>query len=146
MPYKKPGINCSRGFTLVEILVVVTIISLLASLISVNIIKHVKEGRRKTTLIQIRNLGVALDSYYFDIGYYPATSDGLDALIKPPASARNWSGPYLKKGKKIPRDPWGGHYVYTCPGGHGDYDLISFGPDQQPGGKNYDADIVSWDE
>lgn len=136
-----------RGFTLIEILVVIVVIAVLASLVAPNVFKHVGEAKNVTTRSQIEMLGAALDAYRLDNGRYPTTAQGLAALWQAPAQdprPPNWKGPYLRK--EVPIDPWGHPYVYLCPGEHNPsgYDLVSYGADGQPGGDGEAADVASW--
>ncbi len=132
-----------KGFTLIELLVVVIIIGLLASLVAPKFFGKLGSSRQKTAKAQIELLGQALDEFRLDNGRYPTTEEGLEALRKKPEGLPNWAGPYLPKA--IPKDPWGHNYVYKCPGEHGDYDLLSYGRDGEPGGEGEDKDIVSWE-
>jgi len=136
-------VNAMRGFTLLEILVVLVILGLLASLVGPQVFKQLEGSKSKTAALQIEELGAALDLYRLEVGRYPSTSEGLDALIAEPSGASGWNGPYLKK-KVIRQDPWGSDYQYKSPGEHGEYDLYSFGADRQEGGDGDDKDIVSW--
>lgn len=129
------------GFTLIEIMVVVIIIGLLAALVGPQLFGRVGKSRQSAAQAQIELFGVALDNFRLDVGRYPTTSEGLDALQKNPG-VDNWDGPYLKK--EIPMDPWGKSYVYKSPGEHGDYDLLSYGGDGAVGGDGENSDIVSW--
>ncbi len=139
----RKGLGDESGFTLIEIIVVVIIIGLLATLVAPRFFGKVEQSKIKTTYAQIELLGAALDMYRLDIGEYPTTSDGLDALRTKPGSVESgWNGPYLKK--ELPVDAWGRPYLYTSPGKHGDYDLVSLGADGQEGGEGKNRDIVSW--
>ncbi len=131
-----------QGFTLIELLVVMMIIGLLAGLVAPRILGRVDRSKQSVAQAQIEMLGVALDNYSLDVGQYPTTEQGLQSLQVNP-NLDGWDGPYLKK-KEIPLDPWGGPYIYTSPGEHGPYDLMSHGADQAPGGEGDNADIVSW--
>jgi general secretion pathway protein G len=136
-----------RGFTLIEILVVITVIGLLAALVGPRILGRVSEAKSATGKAQLEMLSVALDNYRLDNGSYPTTEQGLAALQEKPTrdpAPLNWRGPYLKR--NIPADPWGRPYVYRSPGEHdpGGNDLSSLGKDGQPGGEGEDADITSW--
>ena len=135
-----------KGFTLIELLVVMIILGLLAALVAPKFFNKVSDSKVKTTKTQIELLGSALDSYYLDIGKYPTTSEGLEALLERPANAPadKWKGPYLPK-KIIPKDAWGNAFVYKSPGDNGLYDLLSYGSDGQPGGDGDAKDIVSWE-
>lgn len=132
-----------RGFTLVEMLVVITIIALIMSLVGPRVLNYLSESKVKAAKIQIESLSTALDLYFLDTGQYPNTSDGLTALVQRPGSAGFWNGPYLK-GNVVPNDPWGHPYLYRSPGEHGPYDIVSYGADGQEGGIGVAADITSW--
>jgi general secretion pathway protein G len=132
-----------RGFTLVELLVVITIIGLIMGLVGPRVLNYLTESKAKAAKIQIESLSSALDLYFLDVGRYPNTSEGLAALVKRPGSSAAWNGPYLKGGL-VPADPWGNPYVYRSPGEHGSYDIISYAADGQEGGTGAAADITSW--
>jgi general secretion pathway protein G len=137
-----------RGFTLIEILVVITVIAILASLVTPMVFRNVGDAKTSAARAQIEILGIALDAYRLDNDYYPSTAQGLEALRQRPSGqpdARNWRGPYLKKG--VPLDPYGRPYVYRSPGEADPegYDLSCLGRDGQPGGTGEDADLTSWD-
>jgi general secretion pathway protein G len=132
-----------RGFTLVEILVVITIIGLIMALVGPRVINYLGEAKVKAAKIQIESFSSALDLYYLDAGRYPSSSEGLAALAQRPGGATTWNGPYLKGGV-VPNDPWGRAYVYRSPGEHGSFDIVSYGSDGQEGGTGTAADIVSW--
>ena len=131
-----------RGFTLIEILIVVIIIGLLASLVGPKLFSKVSGAKQKAAKAQIELFGTALDAFRLDTGRYPTSEEGLKALRERPSGADAWQGPYLPK--EIPLDPWGKLYVYKSPGDHGEYDLISFGLDGVEGGEGENQDIVSW--
>lgn len=133
----------TRGFTLVEILVVITIIGLIMALVGPRVINYLGEAKVKAAKIQIESFGSALDLFYLDAGRYPSSSEGLAALAQRPGGANAWNGPYLK-GAAVPKDPWGRPYIYRSPGEHGPYDITSYGADGQEGGTGTAADIVSW--
>jgi general secretion pathway protein G len=133
-----------RGFTLVELLVVIIILGLLASLVGPRLFGRVGQSKQATAKAQIELLGAGLDQYRLDVGSYPPSAAGLSALVQNP-NVPNWSGPYLKK-NAVPLDPWGKPYQYKCcPGDHGDYDLWTYGGDGAPGGEAENADVTSWD-
>lgn len=138
--YKK--LNNKKGFTLVELLVVMVIIGLLAALVGPRLFPKLGKGKQAAAKAQIELLGQALDQYRLDTGSYPTTEQGLNALVTNPG-VEKWEGPYLKKG--LPVDPWGKPYVYQYPGSHGEYDLISYGRDGKPGGEGEDKDVTSWE-
>jgi len=132
----------SRGFTLLELLVVIVIIGLLAGLVAPRYFDQVSKTNTKIARAQIGSLEQALDQYRLDVGSYPSTEQGLAALNTKPQNLEKWAGPYLKKA--VPLDPWGAKYIYKAPGDHGDYDLSSFGSDGQAGGTGEAADVQSW--
>ncbi len=138
---RKVVYDCS-GFSLIELLVVMIIIGLLAALVGPRLFGKVGTARKQAAHAQITSLGTALDTFRLDVGRYPDTSEGLDALRIAPGSTDNWDGPYLSK--DVPKDPWKKEYVYFSPGDHGDYDLISYGADGEPGGEGENKDITSW--
>jgi general secretion pathway protein G len=131
-----------KGFTLLELLVVMVIIGLLAGYVGPRYFSQVGKSEVKVTRAQIDALEKALDQYRLDTGHYPSTEQGLAALVTRPASEPKWDGPYLRK--RVPDDPWGKPYVYRLPGEHGEYDLLSYGKDGQPGGEGEAADITNW--
>lgn len=133
-----------RGFSLIELLVVLVILGLLAGIAAPRLLKYVGQAKSDTAALQIENLSAALDVYMLEIGKYPTTDQGLRALIEAPADSRNWNGPYLRKAK-VPPDPWGSDYQYKSPGDHGEYDLFSYGADNAPGGRKNDRDVVNWE-
>jgi len=134
------------AFTLIEILVVITVIAILASLVAPNVFRHVGTARSTTARSQLEMLATALDAYRLDTGRYPTTAQGLAALVaapteEPPAV---WRGPYLRRA--VPLDPWGTPYVYAAPGQANPmgFDLLSYGADGRPGGDGENADILGW--
>lgn len=131
-----------QGFTLIELLIVMVILGLLAALVGPRMFGKVGKSRQKAANAQISLFETALDIYRLDIGKYPTTEQGLQALRVKPDDVEKWDGPYLPK--DVPLDPWGNSYAYESPGEHGDYDIISLGADGDPGGEGEDMDIVSW--
>jgi general secretion pathway protein G len=131
-----------RGFTLVELLVVMVILGLLAALVVPSYLGRERKARAQAAKTQVELLGTALDTFRLDVGRYPTGSEGLQALRASPGGTPRWDGPYLKK--DVPMDPWGRPYVYESPGQHGDYDLLSYGADGAPGGENDARDVGSW--
>ena len=134
------------GFTLIEILVVIVVIAILATLVAPNIFQHVGAAKDATAKSQIEMLGAALDAYRLDNGRYPTTEQGLNALWEKPTidPPPNWRAPYLRK--PVPLDPWGHAYAYLFPGqvNPQGYDLVSYGEDGKPGGDGPNTDITSW--
>ena len=131
-----------QGFTLIELLIVMIILGLLAALVGPRMFGKVDKAKQRAAKAQITLFETALDTYRLDVGKYPATENGLQALKVKPDNAKQWDGPYLPK--EIPMDPWGNPYVYESPGEHGEYDIICLGADASPGGEGTDMDIVSW--
>jgi general secretion pathway protein G len=131
------------GFTLVEILVVITIIGLIMALVGPRVLNYLAESKVKAARIQVESFSGALDLFYLDNGRYPTTSEGLTALAQRPGSIETWNGPYLRGGT-VPSDPWGHPYVYRSPSEHGAYEIVSYGSDGQEGGTGTAADIESW--
>jgi general secretion pathway protein G len=131
------------GFTLIELLVVMVIIGLLAALVVPNFVRQGERARIKAARAQIEMFGAALDTFRLDLGRYPTTQEGLEALRESPGSGSRWDGPYLKK--ELPRDPWGNPYVYRSPGEREPYELMSYGADGVAGGAGDNADIKSWE-
>ena len=131
-----------RGFTLLELLVVMVIIGLLAGLVAPRYFEQIGKSNTKIARAQIESLGKALDQYRLDVGAYPTTEEGLQALMTKPQDAPHWSGPYLQKA--VPPDPWDRPYQYRSPGEHGDYDLYTYGKGGQPGGSGENATVSSW--
>lgn len=135
-----------RGFTLIEILVVIVVIAILATLVAPNVFQHVSTAKSSTAKSQIEMISTALDAYRLDNGQYPSTQQGLDALINKPSidAPATWRGPYLRK--EVPLDPWNEAYIYVSPGevNTTGFDLQSYGADKKPGGDGENADILSW--
>jgi general secretion pathway protein G len=132
----------ARGFTLLELLVVLVILGLLVGIVAPRFFGQVGKSEMKVAKAQIKALEDALDQYRLDVGHYPATDQGLAALNAQPTGEARWQGPYLKKA--VPNDPWGSPYQYLSPGEHGEVDLYSLGKDGQPGGTGEAADIANW--
>jgi general secretion pathway protein G len=137
----------SRGFTLIELMVVIVILSILAVMVGPKIIGRSDDAKIADAKVQIRNIETALKLYKLDSGSYPSTEQGLQALVAKPTTGKipnNYKAEGYLENKNVPKDPWGNDYVYLSPGEHGDYDLSSFGADGARGGEGNDADIQSW--
>ena len=136
-----------KGFTLLEIIVVVFILSLLAAIVAPKIIGRTDDARIADAKVQIKNLETALKLFKLDNGFYPSTEQGLAALLEKPTTGqippKYRDGGYLEQ-KRVPPDPWGNPYLYISPGLNGDFDIISYGGDGKEGGEGKDADIESW--
>jgi general secretion pathway protein G len=139
---KRSRTRGDRGFTLVEMLVVITIIGLIMALVGPRVLNYLSDSRVKTARIQIQSFSAALDLFYLDVGRYPSSAEGLDGLVRPAGGVSGWNGPYLKGGT-VPNDPWGNRYVYRLPGERSAYDVRSLGADGQEGGTGAAADITS---
>lgn len=140
--------NSNRGFTLLEIMVVVFILSLLVAIVAPRIIGRTDDARVTGAKIQIRNFETALKLFKMDNGFYPDTQQGLEALIEIPATGRvphNYREEGYWEERQIPLDSWGNPYIYVSPGLHGDFDIMSYGGDGREGGEGKDADIKNWD-
>jgi general secretion pathway protein G len=140
--------NDNKGFTLLEIIVVVFILSLLAAIVAPKIIGRTDDARIAEAKVQIKNLETALKLFKLDNGFYPATEQGLASLVEKPTVGqipqKYREGGYLEQ-RRIPVDPWGNPYIYLSPGLYGDFDIISYGADGKDGGEGKDADIKNWD-
>lgn len=134
--------NGERGFTLVEMLVVITIIGLIMALVGPRVLNYLSESKVKAARIQIESLSSALDLFYLDNGRYPSSAEGLSALVQRPANSASWNGPYLKTGS-VPADPWGRPYLYRAPAEHAPYEIASYGPSGEQGGSGAAAEIKS---
>ena len=132
------------GFTLVEMLVVLTIIALILGLVGPRVLNYLSDSRVKTAKLQIESFGSSLDLFYLDNGRYPTTSEGLDALVERPTGVEVWNGPYIKGGK-VPSDPWGHPYQYHSPVENAPYEIVSYGSDGREGGTGTAADISNVD-
>ena len=139
MPVDFMDRKSERGFSLIELIVVLVILGLLAAVVAPNVYNKLAKGKDQIAKIQIKELEGALQLYSFDMGRYPATAEGLEALVRNPGGSDSWKGPYLSK--ELPKDPWGRPYLYRSPGMHGDFDLYSAGADGIEGNED---DICSW--
>lgn len=130
------------GFTLIEMVVVIVIIALLASIVTPLYFRHVRKAKLSTAKTQIKMLEQAIFDFRLDIGKLPEGGNNLQELFRNVSGSEKWDGPYLKA--TMPKDPWGNEYVYTCPGEHSEFDLVSYGADGQPGGSGDNTDIGNW--
>ncbi|MBE2257969.1 MAG: type II secretion system major pseudopilin GspG [Candidatus Accumulibacter sp.] len=130
----------ARGFTLLELLVVVTIIGLLAAYVGPKYFSQLGRSEQGIARAQVEAFARALDTYRLEVGRYPTTEEGLNALLLRPANTAKWNGPYLQKA--VPPDPWGRAYMYRAPGANSDFEIVSYGKDGQPGGTGDAADVI----
>lgn len=135
--------GAQRGFTLLELLVVLVILGLLAAVAGPRVINYLGGAKSDTAKLQIEEFGSALDLFRLEVGRYPTSQEGLEALVVAPAGATGWNGPYLKK-KAVPKDPWGNDYHYVAPGQHGAFDISSLGADNREGGDGENKDVANW--
>lgn len=140
--HDRPLARPAGGFTLLELLVVLVVLGLLAGIVAPKYFNQLGKSEAKVARAQIEGLAKALDLYRLDVGRYPSSEQGLEALMLRPADEPKWDGPYLPRG--VPLDPWGRAYLYRSPGEHGEYDLLSLGKDGQPGGEGENAQIGNW--
>jgi general secretion pathway protein G len=143
MQRRRPARRGEHGYTLIEILVVITIIGMIMALVGPRVLNYLGESKVKAAKIQIESFSSTLDLYYLDVGRYPSTTEGLAALAQRPGGVETWNGPYLKGGV-VPNDPWGRPYVYRSPGEHGVYDIFSYGSHGQEGGTGTATNVTSW--
>jgi general secretion pathway protein G len=131
------------GMTLIEILVVLVLIGVVLGIVGGNFIGRGEKAKADAAKIEIGQIGQTLDLFKLEVGRYPTSQEGLQALISAPPGVNNWNGPYWKK-NEIPKDPWGNEYKYATPGQHGAYDLLSYGADGKEGGEGPNKDITNW--
>ena len=136
----RPGTN---GFTLLELLVVLAILVMVSLIAVPQTIKYLDRAKGDTARVTVENIGAALDLYRLDVGRYPSEEEGLIALVEPVAQSERWNGPYLKKESML-NDPWDRTYRYQSPGQHSEFDLYSYGADDEEGGEGSNQDIVNW--
>ena len=134
-----------RGMTLIEILVVLTLIGVVLGIVGSNYLGKSEQAKAKAAKIEIDQIGQTLDLFKLENGRYPTTQEGLQALVTAPPGMTTWAGPYWKK-PTVPKDPWGHEYKYQSPGTHGAYDIISLGADGVEGGEGVNKDIKNWDQ
>ena len=133
----------SAGFTLVEVLVVLGILTLLALIVVPQVVGYLGKAKTDTARLEIDSISSALDLYRLDVGSYPSQQDGLAALFQAPSGVATWRGPYIRKPDAI-NDPWQRPYIYRMPGEHGEFDLLTLGADNAPGGEDENQDVTSW--
>lgn len=139
---RKP-VAAEAGFTLLELLVVLAIMGLLAAIVGPQVIKYLGSSRSQTARVQVKNVAAALELYRLDVGAYPSSEQGLDALVKAPAGLPVWNGPYLPQAANL-LDPWGQPYRFTAPGKHGEIDVFTLGSDKAEGGSGEAKDVGNW--
>jgi general secretion pathway protein G len=132
-----------RGFTLVELLVVLAILGIIVALVTPAALHYLARAKTEAARIQIESLGSALDLYRLDVNRYPTEQEGLQALVQAPPGVSSWNGPYIKQ-KAVPMDPWGRPYHYKIPGDHGEYDLYTLGAADAPGGIGENQTVGNW--
>jgi general secretion pathway protein G len=140
MTKPKPG---EGGFTLLELLVVLAILGLLAAIVGPQVIRYLGSSKTQTASVQVKNVAAALELFRLDAGRYPTPQEGLNALVKAPASVPIWNGPYLPQASAL-SDPWGNPYLFRVPGQHGEIDVYSLGVDKALGGTGEAKDVGSW--
>ena len=141
-PAHNPAGQGQSAFTLVELLVAIAIVGLLMSLVGPQVLNQLGGAKTKTAGIQIKDLEQALEMYKLDVGRFPSTSEGLQALVKKPGNATGWNGPYLKS--DVPLDPWNREYNYKYPGERAEVDIFTYGANGSPGGDGEDSDVGNW--
>ena len=144
MSILNPSRRRGRGFSLLELLAVLVILGILAGIFAPKFLGQAESAKRKAAKLEIDQIGQSLDLYKLEIGRYPTSQDGLQALVAAPSGTANWNGPYLKK-TSVPKDPWGNEYKYVSPGDQNrPYDIVSMGGDGKEGGDGDGKDITSW--
>lgn len=143
---RRVGRMNSVGFTLIELLVVLLILGMIAGIAGPQVMNYLGESKTKAAKLQIEEFGNSLDLFKIDVGRYPDSQEGLQALVQAPTGAGSdrWHGPYLRK-KVVPKDPWGNDYKYTAPGSHGPYDIVALGADGREGGEGENKDVLGWE-
>ena len=137
----------TRGFTLLELLVVLVILALLGSIAGPRVVGYLGSSKTKTAKLQIEQFGQGLDLYLLEMGKYPSSKEGLEALLDEPNNAVGWNGPYISGANSVPKDPWGNDYIYVSPGKNNKtFDISSLGADAQIGGEDENQDVNNWDD
>ncbi len=139
---RRGSLRRQSGFTLMELLVVLAILGLLMSLVGPTVLNQLGGAKTKTAGIQIKELEQSLEMYKLDVGRFPSSNEGLQALVQKPSGVTGWNGPYLKG--DVPMDPWGRAYNYKYPGERGELDIFTYGQNGQPGGDGEDSDVGNW--
>jgi general secretion pathway protein G len=144
--HAEPLLRTARqaGMTLIEILVVLTLIGVVLGIVGSNYLGKSEQAKAKAAKIEIEQISQALDLFKLELGRYPSTQEGLQALVAAPPGLSNWAGPYWKK-SSAPKDPWTHEYKYASPGAHGAYDIISLGADGVEGGEGANKDVTNWE-
>jgi general secretion pathway protein G len=132
-----------KGFTLVELMVVLLVLVMLATIAAPRVTKYLRKAKQQTAKVQVEALSSAVEEFHLDLGRYPTTEEAMSALVQAPAEAGSWDGPYIKKRESL-TDPWGRPYLYRRPGQHGDFDVYSYGADGKEGGEGDDRDVGNW--
>ena len=135
--------TANRGFTLLELMVVLLILALLATIAAPQVTKYLRKAKTQTARIQVDALSAAVDAFHVDTGRFPTNAEGLNALTNPPDATPAWDGPYIKRRDSL-IDPWGDPYHYLQPGKHGDFDIYTLGSDHREGGEGDARDVGNW--
>jgi general secretion pathway protein G len=140
--YRRGDESIIRGMTLIEILVVLVLIGIVMGIVGSNFLGRGEKAKADAAKIEIGQISQSLDLFKLEVGRYPSTQEGLQALISAPAGVTNWNGPYWKK-QSVPKDPWGNEYKYAAPGQSSPYDIVSLGADGKEGGEGVNKDITN---
>lgn len=138
--------TCKRrtsGFTLLELLVVLTIMAILYAIVAPQVIKYIGKSNSQAAKVQVQNLAAAMELFRLDVGRYPSNDEGLKALVTQPSGVESWNGPYMAQASAL-KDPWGEPYHYAVPGKHGEFDIYSYGSDNAEGGEKEARDVGNW--
>jgi general secretion pathway protein G len=143
LPFRSLHAKKLTGFTLVELMVVLLVLVMLATIAAPRVTKYLRKAKQQTAKVQVEALSSAVEGFHLDMGRYPTQEESLLGLVQPPAEPGSWDGPYIKKRESL-IDPWGRPYLYRRPGQHGDFDIYTFGADGKEGGDGDDRDIGNW--